>query len=81
VAIPCDKTSKFSELDGSCHNLAVPAIGRAATPLKRILPAAYEDAKQFPRSLNHQSSPLPTPRRISRELNQDTHEFSIWTQV
>ena len=81
VEISCDRSSKYSEFDGSCNNLDFTNIGKTSTPLKRLLPAAYEDAKEYPRSLNEQSKPLPTPRSLSLALSQDNNEFNFWTHI
>jgi hypothetical protein len=41
----CDVDEKYRRLDGSCNNLKVAKMGMAFTPLRRLLPNAYEDGE------------------------------------
>ncbi len=81
VTTACSHANKYSELDGSCNNLYNSNQAKTKTPYKRILPAAYEDKKNSPRSLDKQRNLLPNPRTLSRALSQDNKELDIWTHV
>jgi hypothetical protein len=39
----CDGSNRFQSLDGSCNNLRATWLGKAETPFKRYMPAAYDD--------------------------------------
>lgn len=65
----CEATARYSNLDGSCNNLAAPWIGKASTPFKRYFPAAYDDGFSAPRTRGINGSPLPNPRVISRLMS------------
>ena len=44
----CDPNQKYRRIDGSCNNLSIPKLGMAFTPLRRVLPNAYEDGESNP---------------------------------
>ena len=39
----CNPDEKYRRIDGSCNNLLIPKLGMAFTPLRRVLPNAYDD--------------------------------------
>ena len=82
AAITCDKTSPYSSLDGSCNNLNSPYMGKANTPLKRLLPAEYADGKDLPKSVGADKTALPNPRTISRTAQNDNKRAEVdWTHI
>ena len=65
----CDRNKRYSNLDGSCNNLAAPWIGKASTPYKRYFPASYDDGFNAARLRGTSGTPLPNPRVISRVVS------------
>ncbi|XP_041367982.1 chorion peroxidase-like [Gigantopelta aegis] len=60
--------SKYRTADGTCNNLRRPHWGSARTPMKRLLPFAYEKVTRThstPRLLGVAQRPLPSPRTVS----------------
>lgn len=75
--IVCDSSSKYSNLDGSCNNLANPYYGKAGTPLGRLLTPVYDDGSNSPKT-----SGLPNPRKVSLALNSDNSSVEpTWTHL
>lgn len=86
-------TRKYRTFDGTCNNLCNVSWGSAFRPLKRLLPSAYQDGKQAPRSLGSNKQPLPNARNVSKtvfvssKVNEDnanppsfTHMTMTWGQ-
>ena len=75
VKITCNSTDKYRSYDGTCNNLVNPLIGAANVPYVRLLPPAYQDGVNSPRSLSVSGQPLPNPRTISLSKleNQSMH--------
>jgi hypothetical protein len=65
VEITCNSTYKYRSYDGTCNNLVNPLIGAANVPYVRLLPPAYQDGVNSPRSLSVTGQTLPNPRSIS----------------
>ncbi|CAB3377984.1 Hypothetical predicted protein [Cloeon dipterum] len=63
---------KYRLHDGTCSNPRRSWIGRATSPMQRLLPAHYDDGVQVPRSARG-GGPLPSPRLISIQLSTDGH--------
>ena len=57
---------RFRTFDGSCNNLCNVTRGSAFRPFTRLLPPAYQDYKQAPRSLGCDNQPLPNARNVSK---------------
>lgn len=61
--------NKFRSINGSCNNFHQTTLGAALTPLKRILPAEYDNGWTTPRGWNeqklHNEFKLASPRAIS----------------
>ena len=67
LKIACDANYDYRQLDGLCNNLKSPQLGSAHTPYQRLLPPAYDDNFNLPRShsvLSNRIS-LPNPRSLS----------------
>lgn len=62
----------YRTIDGTCNNLAKPSSGAANTPLRRLLPALYENGFSTPRGWNrsrlYNGFALPSARRVSARL-------------
>jgi hypothetical protein len=71
----CDSSNRFQSLDGSCNNLKATWLGKAETPFKRYMPAAYDDGINTPRSRSVLGGSLPNPREISRTLFNENSQF------
>lgn len=56
---------RYRTFDGSCNNLCNVTIGSALRPFSRLLPPAYEDSKNAPRSMGSNNQSLPNARNIS----------------
>ena len=88
--ITCDPNYIYHSFDGTCNNLKNPLYGVANIPYSRLLPPAYGDGYNSPRSLSVSGNPLPNPRIISiaisvpitvqRLQNNVTHLFPIFGQ-
>lgn len=67
--VGCNPNQRYSEIDGSCNNLATPWVGKAFTPYKRYLFSAYDDGRSVPRIRAVNGFSLPNPRVISRTMS------------
>ena len=65
IKITCNSTYKYRSYDGTCNNLVNPLIGAANVPYVRLLPPAYQDGVNSPRSLAVSGRLLPNPRSLS----------------
>lgn len=65
VKLTCKSCDKYRSYDGTCNNPVNPLIGAANVPYVRLLPPAYQDGVNSPRSLSVSGKPLPNPRTIS----------------
>jgi hypothetical protein len=82
AAITCNKDSKYSNLDGSCNNLANPYWGKAETPFKRLLNAEYDDGRDSSKVLAADKSALPNPRTISLTVQKENGNLELdWTTI
>ena len=84
---------RYRTFDGSCNNLCNVTRGSAQRPFSRLLPPAYQDGKQAPRSLGSNDQQLPNARNVSKIVfasstpNDDnatanfTHVTMIWGQL
>lgn len=84
---------KHRTADGTCNNLANPTYGAAGTPLRRLIPARYDDGISRPRGfLQNQRAPFvngpfeapyPSPRVVSlgivgdREVDDTMHSLIL----
>lgn len=72
VAVPtCDINKRYSEVDGSCNNIAFPWAGKAASPYKRYLANTYDDGWNAARRTASNGAQLQNPRIISRMISLD----------
>ena len=79
----CDSEERklYRSADGTCNNLVNKTLGSASTPLRRLIPARYDDGVSRARGfLQSQSvppfgtpfsSPNPSPRIVSTTINTD----------
>eukprot|EP00080_Pristionchus_pacificus_P012189 PDM72209.1 peroxidase [Pristionchus pacificus] len=56
---------KYRSYSGHCNNVMRPNWGAAKEPMRRLLPALYDDDVSAPRSLAIDGSSLPTPSSVS----------------
>nr|KAG5697466.1 hypothetical protein BaRGS_029357 [Batillaria attramentaria] len=73
----CSIREMFGEVrtaDGTCNN--VNNLGRANAPVARLLPAAYDDSINSPRSVGDDRLPLPSPTEVSRLIHTDQNAFT-----
>ena len=67
----CDFNYRYRYIDGTCNNLYDPLRGAAGVPLRRLIPAAYEDNIQRPRGRNYNClyNPfVPSARSVSLKI-------------
>jgi len=73
ININCNSTAKYRSYNGTCNNLQTPILGSINTPYTRVLPPAYGDGTNSPRSLSLVSGKLlSNPRTISLSLSVPT---------
>ncbi|GMS78246.1 hypothetical protein PENTCL1PPCAC_421, partial [Pristionchus entomophagus] len=76
--------SKYRSYDGQCNNLDQPTWGVAQWPLRRLLPARYENGFNTPSGWNrdklYNGFPLPNARLVSRKLVA-TREITTHTSL
>ncbi|KAK7105906.1 chorion peroxidase-like [Littorina saxatilis] len=65
---------EYRTADGTCNHAF--NLGSAETPLRRMLPAAYADKTNAPRSRGKHGQPLPSPTDVSRILHTDQDTFN-----
>lgn len=70
--IVCNKSSKYRTYDGTCNNMRTPLVGALNTPYLRLLPPAYDDGFNSPRTLAQSGRKLPNPRNISLTISFPT---------
>ncbi|GMT08730.1 hypothetical protein PFISCL1PPCAC_27, partial [Pristionchus fissidentatus] len=76
--------SKYRAYDGQCNNLDNPTWGVAQWPLRRLLPAVYENGFNTPTGWNrdrlYNGYPMPNARSVSRQLVA-TREITAHTSL
>ncbi|CAF0930096.1 unnamed protein product [Brachionus calyciflorus] len=65
VTVKCNINDIYRSVNGSCNNLKNPLIGAANTPYKRVLPPAYDDGFNSPRTRALSGKSLPNVRTVS----------------
>jgi hypothetical protein len=65
-----DHQPRYRTFSGRCNNLVVPASGSALQPLRRLLPARYQDSVSEPRGASVEGPDLPNARLVSLALHQ-----------
>ncbi|XP_055999997.1 peroxidase-like protein [Ostrea edulis] len=68
----CDVTDPFRRTDGQCNNLLNPLLGSSFTPQRRVLPAAYDNLVDSPRTRSVTGDMLPSARTVSNNIFQYT---------
>ncbi|KAK3577764.1 hypothetical protein CHS0354_003769 [Potamilus streckersoni] len=67
----CNAESPYRTPDGSCNNLDNPTWGKCFEPQRRILPAAYDNGVDSPRTRSRYTNrTLPNPRAISNIIHR-----------
>ncbi|CAG5118421.1 unnamed protein product, partial [Candidula unifasciata] len=79
------RQSKYRTYDGTCNHPR--NLGAAFTPLSRLLPPAYDDGVNTPRTKGEDGAPLPSPRLVSTTVHPAessgesfTHMLVQWGQ-
>eukprot|EP00080_Pristionchus_pacificus_P012045 PDM72065.1 peroxidase [Pristionchus pacificus] len=76
--------AKYRSYDGQCNNLDRPTWGVAQWPLRRLLPAIYENGFNTPTGWNkgklYNGFPMPNARLVSRQLVA-TREITAHTSL
>ncbi|XP_052237798.1 myeloperoxidase-like [Dreissena polymorpha] len=62
-------------INGTCNNLKNPTWGMSRAAQRRLLPAAYDDGLNLPRSLGIDGKPLPFPRKISNTVHRGPQQL------
>lgn len=85
--VRCPGPLRYRPVDGSCNNLRRPSLGRASSPLKRVLRPDYGDEFGAPRK-SRSGRPLPSTQAIVTKLFPQvdhpfhtTHLFVLWGQL
>ncbi|GMS94937.1 hypothetical protein PENTCL1PPCAC_17112 [Pristionchus entomophagus] len=74
-ALPCDHTNKFRSASGWCNNIRFPHYGNSFQPMRRLLPPAYDDGFDTPRTRAKSGRQLPSARRVSNKIHHDQPIF------
>ncbi|KAK3926529.1 Peroxidase [Frankliniella fusca] len=87
LSTTCPPVLLFRPHDGSCNNPRFPWLGRANTPLYRVLHPAYADGRGAARR-GQRGQPLPSAQEVVTRLMPEvhhefltTHLFVIWAQL
>nr|XP_022293504.1 peroxidase-like protein [Crassostrea virginica] len=65
----CDSQDPYRTADGSCNNLFNPLLGKSFTPQSRVIPNAYRNFIDLPRTLSSNNrDPLPSARVVSNAV-------------
>ena len=73
--------SKYRTFDGSCNNLYNPYWGKAFVCHLRLVPAAYEDGIEKPKTYSYTGALLPNPRLISTAAHSPRPDRSYYTHL
>lgn len=73
--------SKYRTYDGSCNNLYNPYWGKAFVCHLRLVPAAYEDGIERPKTYSYTGALLPNPRLISNVAHGTRNDRSYYTHI
>ncbi|XP_065940288.1 peroxidase-like protein [Magallana gigas] len=68
----CDFSDPYRRTDGQCNNPINPLLGASFTPQQRVLPNAYDNLIDAPRTRSVDNSPLPSARTVSNRVFQWT---------
>ncbi|KAK7484122.1 hypothetical protein BaRGS_00024611, partial [Batillaria attramentaria] len=70
-------SGEYRTADGTCNNIF--NLGAANRPPRRLLPNAYDDHVNAPRSLDSEGFPLPAATNVSRTVHPDEIAFQGFT--
>ncbi|XP_065941389.1 peroxidase-like protein [Magallana gigas] len=68
----CDFSDPYRRTDGQCNNPINPLLGSSFTPQQRVVPNAYDNLIDAPRTRSVDNSPLPSARTVSNRVFQWT---------
>lgn len=68
----CDFSNPYRRTDGQCNNPINPLLGSSFTPQQRVLPNAYDNRIDSPRTRSVDNFPLPSARTVSNRVFQWT---------
>jgi peroxidase len=79
----CDSSYKYRRIDGTCNNLQVPWWGRSNSPFERMVPSAYDDGVNSPRtnSVSRGGRKLPNAREIAIKIHSSEKSKADTTQL
>ncbi|KAH3858557.1 peroxidasin homolog pxn-2-like [Dreissena polymorpha] len=75
TTVMCNADDRFRSINGTCNNLNNPTWGMAGAAQRRLLPAAYDDGLNLPRSLGIDGKPLPFARKVSNAVHRGSQQL------
>ncbi|XP_069120604.1 uncharacterized protein [Argopecten irradians] len=75
--LDCDESAVYRTINGECNNVDHPHWGAAHIIQNRLLPPAYQDGIDSPRTLSVNGSPLPSARYLSVEVFTNKYDATF----
>ncbi|XP_052234492.1 myeloperoxidase-like isoform X1 [Dreissena polymorpha] len=73
--VRCNPRETFRSINGTCNNLKNPTWGMSGVAERRLLPAAYDDGLNLPRSRGIDGKPLPFARTVSNAVHRGPQQL------